>query len=264
MTSTTPPSCAPGSVATIGAGRAGGALTRALRAAGIEVAGPLRRGEPVPACDAVLLCVPDGEIPAAAAALEAPPRFVGHVSGATPLGALDPAGAEAFGMHPLQTLAGGEGPAAFDGAGCAVAGATPAALAVARALAERLGMRPVEIADGGRAAYHAAASVASNFLVTLEDAAERLAAGAGLVPADARALLAPLVRATVDNWAERGPEAALTGPVARGDDATVDRQRAAVAEHAPELSPLFDALVEQTLSLAARRRPTAAPAEAAA
>ncbi len=61
----------------------------------------------------------------------------------------------------------------------------------------------------------------------------------------------PLVRATVENWARLGAERALTGPVARGDDATVARQRAAVAERTPELLPLFDALVKPR---AARRR----------
>ena len=107
-------------------------------------------------------------------------------------------------------------------------------------------MDAVEIVDGDRAAYHAAASIASNFLITLEAAAERLAASAG---ADRR-LLVPLVRATVENWATVGPERALTGPVARGDEGTVARQRAAVAERAPDLLPLFDALVQATRELA--------------
>ncbi len=86
-------------------------------------------------------------------------------------------------------------------------------------------MAPFEIADEDRAAYHAAASVASNFLVTLEAFAERLAAP----PARTATSLVPLVRATVENWAARGAERALTGPIARGDEATVARQRAAVA-----------------------------------
>jgi predicted short-subunit dehydrogenase-like oxidoreductase (DUF2520 family) len=107
-------------------------------------------------------------------------------------------------------------------------------------------MRPVEIADDDRAAYHAAASIASNLLVTLEAAAERIAVSAG---AD-RELLLPLVRATIENWATLGPERALTGPVARGDEATVARQRAAVADRAPELLPMFDALVDATRTLA--------------
>jgi predicted short-subunit dehydrogenase-like oxidoreductase (DUF2520 family) len=107
-------------------------------------------------------------------------------------------------------------------------------------------MNAVEVADSDRAAYHAAASIASNFLITLEAAAERLAATAGVE----RELLAPLVRATVENWATLGPERALTGPVARGDEATIARQRGAVAERAPDLLPLFDALVDATRALA--------------
>ena len=89
------------------------------------------------------------------------------------------------------------------------------------------------------AAYHAAASIAANFLVTLEGAAERLAATAG-VP---RELLVPLARAALENWAEQGAEQALTGPVARGDEATIARQRAAIEERAPDLLDSFDALV---------------------
>ncbi len=97
-------------------------------------------------------------------------------------------------------------------------------------------MTPFEIDDEGRAAYHAAASTASNFLVTLQAAAEAIARGAGLGREDARALLMPLVRQTVENVAELGPEAALTGPIARGDEATVEAQRAAVEETAPSCS----------------------------
>ena len=93
-----------------------------------------------------------------------------------------------------------------------MAGTTPEALAFATSLAERLGMRPFEIDDEGRAAYHAAASVASNFLVTLEAAAEAIAAGAGLGREDARELLMPLVRQTVENLAELGPERGAHGP----------------------------------------------------
>src|SRR5436190_247622 len=81
-----------------------------------------------------------------------------------------------------------------------------------------LGMRPFELDDSRRAAYHAAASIASNFLVTLEAAAESMASSAGIAPEEARALLGPLVRSTVENWIALGPEGALTGPVARGDE----------------------------------------------
>jgi predicted short-subunit dehydrogenase-like oxidoreductase (DUF2520 family) len=249
MSATTPQGHASPSVAIVGAGRLGGALARSLTAAGVTVEGPLGRGV-APTSEVVLLCVPDAEI-ATAAGHATTARFVGHVSGATPLTALDAAGGDSFGLHPLQTFAGGEGPEAFQGAGCAIAGTTPEALGVARELAARLGMTPIEISDAERAAYHASASIASNFLVTLQAAAEELAAGAGIAPADARALLGPLVRSTVDNWVERGPRDALTGPVARGDRATVARQRDAVERHAPPLLSLFDELVACTEALAA-------------
>jgi predicted short-subunit dehydrogenase-like oxidoreductase (DUF2520 family) len=236
-------------VGVVGAGRLGSALARGLRDAGWEVDGPVGR-DTVPRGQAIVLCVPDAEIPAAAEVVAAAAPFVGHTSGATPLSALAPAGVEAFGLHPLQTFTGAEGREAFAGAGCAVAGSSPAALERAQALARALGMRAFAIDDHGRAAYHAAASMASNFLVTLQAGAERLAGEAGLAPPEARALLAPLVSRTVDNWAELGPERALTGPVARGDEATVARQRAAVADAAPELLELYDALVAQTRVLA--------------
>jgi predicted short-subunit dehydrogenase-like oxidoreductase (DUF2520 family) len=223
----------------VGAGRMGIALSAALRAAGLNVTGPLARGARCPHdADCVLLCVPDAEIGNAARDVTVGP-LVGHVSGATTLALLAPH--ESFSMHPLMTV-----PARFEGAAAAVAGSTERALVTARALAEALGMRPFEIHDDDRAAYHAAAAIASNYLVALEDAAERLLATTGAP----RAALIPLVRATVENWARDGA-AALTGPVARGDEATVARQRAAVAERTPELLNLFDALTEQTRELVA-------------
>jgi predicted short-subunit dehydrogenase-like oxidoreductase (DUF2520 family) len=237
------------SIALVGAGRLGTALAAALRHAGLPVDGPFGRGAS-PRADVVLLCVPDGEIAAAAAAIT-PGPLVGHCSGATGLAPL--AAHEGFGLHPLMTVPDGAPPSAFEGAGCAVAGTTARALETAEALAARLGMRPTRISEEDRAAYHAAASIASNFLVTLEGAAERLAATAGVD----RALLAPLVRATVENWARLGAEQALTGPIARGDEETVARQREAVEERAPDLLPLFDALVDATRTLAA---PHGAPA----
>jgi predicted short-subunit dehydrogenase-like oxidoreductase (DUF2520 family) len=215
----------------------GSALATALRAAGLEVTGPLGRGERCPAdADCVLLCVPDGEIGNAARDVTAGP-LVAHVSGATTLAPLAPH--EAFSLHPLMTV-----PARFEGASAAVAGTTDRALDTARSLAAALGMHAFEIADEDRAAYHAAASMASNYLVALEDAAERLLATTGAQ----RSALVPLVRATVENWARDGANA-LTGPVTRGDEQTVARQRAAVEERAPELLELFDALTESTREL---------------
>lgn len=215
----------------------GRALVAALRAAGVTVDGPLSRGASGAGADVVILAVPDAQI-AAAAALVAPGPVVGHCSGATGLEVL--AGHEGFGLHPLMTVTGER--SSLAGAACAIAGTSDRALAHARELALTLGMVPVLVADEDRAAYHAAASVASNFLVTVQAFAERLAASAGVD----RAHLEPLVRATVENWAAIGPDRALTGPVARGDHVTVARQRAAVAERAPEMVALFDALVAAT------------------
>jgi predicted short-subunit dehydrogenase-like oxidoreductase (DUF2520 family) len=245
-TSDTPPGRR---LSVVGRGRLGTALSAALSAAGYRVDGPLGRGANGAGADAVLLCVPDGELANAASMLVAGP-LVGHCSGATGLDVLIPH--EAFSLHPLMTVT--PTGARFAGAGAAIAGSSPRAVAFAAELAARLDMNPIEVRDEDRAAYHAAASIASNFLVTLEAAAERLATTAG---AD-RSLLVPLVRATVENWARLGPERALTGPVARGDETTVARQRAAVQERVPDLLELFDAMVQATRTLA--RAKEAAPA----
>jgi predicted short-subunit dehydrogenase-like oxidoreductase (DUF2520 family) len=223
-------------IAIVGDGRLGRALASALRAPA-----PHGRGYTGAGADVVLLCVPDAQIAAAAAAID-PGPLVGHCSGATGLQVLAPH--EAFGLHPLMTVthAGGD----FAGAGCAVAGTTPRALDLAHRLAAALGMRAVEIAAEDRAAYHAAASMASNFLVALESAAARLAATAGVE----RSMLVPLVRAAVEAWAIEG-DASLTGPIVRGDEATVARHREAIGERTPELLALYDVLADATRTVAA-------------
>jgi predicted short-subunit dehydrogenase-like oxidoreductase (DUF2520 family) len=226
----------------VGRGRMGEALATALAESGIPVRGPFGRGADGVGAAVVVLCVPDREIGAAAAMLR-PGVIVGHVSASAPLDLLAPH--ERFALHPLLSVA---GPGArFAGAFCAIDGSTPRALGTARALGERLGMRVRVIGPTDRALYHAAASAASNFLVTVEWVAERLAEQVGLD----RAALSPLVLATVDNWTATGARRALTGPVVRGDEETVGRQRAAVAESAPDLLPLWDALVAGTRQLAA-------------
>jgi predicted short-subunit dehydrogenase-like oxidoreductase (DUF2520 family) len=245
---TTIPALARLRCAIVGNGRLGRAMASGLREAGLTVEGPLGRGARCPDADVVILAVPDGEIANAAVAVAGRARsgsgpLVGHCSGATTLAPLAPH--EAFSLHPLMTVP-ADGPAQLAGASAAIAGSTPHARGIAHQLALHLGLTPFYVADEDRAAYHAAASIASNFLVTLEAAAERLAASAGVE----RAALVPLVRATVENWASLGPDRALTGPIARGDEDTVARQRDAIAERTPELLPLFDALAEATRTLA--------------
>jgi predicted short-subunit dehydrogenase-like oxidoreductase (DUF2520 family) len=223
-------------IAIVGNGRLGRALASALRAPA-----PHGRGYDGAGADVVLLCVPDAQIAAAAAAI-APGPLVGHCSGATGLDVLGPH--EGFGLHPLMTVtrAGGK----LAGAGCAIAGTTPRALGVARELGSSLGMRPFVIGDEDRVAYHAAASMASNFLVALESAAARVAATAGVE----RTMLVPLVRAAVEGWAIEG-DASLTGPIVRGDEATVARHREAIGERTPDLLALYDAMADATRAVAA-------------
>jgi predicted short-subunit dehydrogenase-like oxidoreductase (DUF2520 family) len=219
-----------------------------MRAAGLDITGPLGRGADGAECDVVLLCVPDAEIATAAHAIS-PGKLVGHTSGATSLAPLAPH--EAFSLHPLLSVA--RSGTQFSGAGCAVSGTTERARQMATELATSVGMRPFAVAEADRPLYHAAASMASNYLVTLESAAEQLAAMAGVD----REHLVPLVRSAVEQWAAVGARDALTGPVARGDADTVARQRTAVSARAPELLPLWDTLTDATRALARSRNTTA-------
>jgi predicted short-subunit dehydrogenase-like oxidoreductase (DUF2520 family) len=242
-------------VAVVGPGRAGRSIAAAASAIGltIRLAG---RADALEACresEVALLCVPDGEIATACAAVAAavpPLRFVGHVSGASTLDVLAPAsdaGAQVFSLHPLQTIP--DAQADLVGAPCAIAGSTADALALARELARRLEMRPFDVPEESRDAYHAAAAMASNLLVALEESAADLLERAG-VDSPSRELFAPLVLRTAANWAERGPDA-LTGPIARGDTATVERHVDALRSLAPELLPVYEALAERAHGLAA-------------
>jgi predicted short-subunit dehydrogenase-like oxidoreductase (DUF2520 family) len=238
----------------VGAGRVGGSIHRALIAAGAD-ARLLGRDESGGGdAEAVLLCVPDGEIESAcrrAVATTPHLRFAGHTSGSRSLSALDSAaaaGVDCFSLHPLQTVP--DGATDLTGAPAAIAGTTPGAVAFAHAIADRCQMVPFDVPEESRAAYHAAAAIASNFLVALEASAEELLEAAGID--DARELLAPLVLRTAANWAERG-EAALTGPIARGDEATVAAHLDAIAAAAPRLLPLYEALAERTREIAACR-----------
>lgn len=241
MTQTFPPT-PPARVLVVGAGRLGTVLARALAEASVVALGPVGRDDALPQADIALLAVPDAQIAHAARRARMHAPLVGHLSGATPLTDVD------FGLHPLQTFTGNEAPDVFHGLGVAVSACTPHSLAIAIGLARTLGAEPFEIDDAHRAEYHAAASFASNFVLTVLDAAERLGRDAGLD----RVHLAPLVRRTVENWVAEGAAPALTGPIARGDTATVERQRAAAS--AAGLGSLFDALVDATRELAAASR----------
>ena len=240
-------------LAIVGRGRVGGSLAGAALRAGLDfvLAGRDDALEECRNCEAALLCVPDDQIAGACRSLTetTPPlRFVGHVSGATGLDALAAAGARGaatFSLHPLQSVP--DSGADLAGVPCAVAGSNAEAERLARDLAARLEMRAFSVPEEARAAYHAAASIASNFLVALEQSAVSVLQAAGI--ANARELLSPLVLRTAANWSERGGRA-LTGPIARGDEATIARHREALRELTPELLPLYEALAARTARLA--------------
>jgi predicted short-subunit dehydrogenase-like oxidoreductase (DUF2520 family) len=228
-------------IAVIGRGRLGSVLAPAL-----DAEPPLARGERIaPGTDVVILAVPDAALAPLAAELT-PGPLVGHCSGALSLDVLAPH-VERFSLHPLMSLTADSGPQQLIGAGAAIAGSSPRALVIAGELAARAGLEPFRLADEDRALYHAAASIASNFLVALESIADRLFSSVGVEHRHT----ATLARASLENWATLGGERALTGPIARGDSATVARQRDALAARAPDLLGLFDALADATVSLGA-------------
>jgi predicted short-subunit dehydrogenase-like oxidoreductase (DUF2520 family) len=220
-----------GAVHVIGTGRAGGAIRARLLERGLTVTDG-RVAEP--GAELVLLCVPDAVIAAVAGTVPVGP-WVAHVSGATRLTALDPH-RRRFSVHPLQTLTRSRGAEQLDGAWAAIGAETDDARGRASWLAETLGLRPFPVAEADRTLYHAAAVIGGNFLVTLHQVATRLLEQVGAPPE----AIVPLMRRTIENGFD------LTGPIARGDWATVEAHLAALLERDPDLVPLYRALTEAT------------------
>jgi predicted short-subunit dehydrogenase-like oxidoreductase (DUF2520 family) len=212
-------------VQVIGSGRVGSAVSARLTELGVAVE---EDGE------LVLLCVPDRAISEVAREIESGP-WIAHVSGATPLAALDPH-ERRFSIHPLQTFTRTRGAEQLDGAWAAVTADSDEGRERGFSLARVLGLQPFELADDARPLYHAGAAVASNYLVTLHEVAAELFHAAG-APAEA---LVPLMRRTIENGFE------LTGPIERGDWETVEAHRRAIRAARPELEPLYDVLTEVT------------------
>jgi predicted short-subunit dehydrogenase-like oxidoreductase (DUF2520 family) len=213
-------------------GRVGSTVSARLAERGVDLAA----SEP----DLVLLCVPDRAIPEVAAGTPVGP-WIAHVSGATPLAALDPH-VRRFGLHPLQSFSRELGPEQLDGVWGAVTSEDADGRAAGHALAALLGVRPFDLDDAQRATYHAGAAIASNYLVTLRAAARSLLESAG-APPDA---LDPLIRGVMDTGYE------LTGAIARGDWETVERHLAAVRAARPELEELYVVLAAETARVAGR------------
>ncbi|ARA93557.1 NADP oxidoreductase [Rhodothermaceae bacterium RA] len=267
-------------VALVGAGRLGSALARRLHAAGYPVAAVASRTEAAARALAALLpgaevlrpgaalpeavrlvfcCVPDEALPSVArhlASLEHPwaATVVAHTSGALTAGVLAPLverGAAAMSFHPVQAFPPSADPSVFEGIVIGLEGAARA-VALGREVARDLGARPVELAATDKARYHLAASVASNFFVTLMALAGEVLGSIGLSRSESAALLRPLVEGTWHNLREGLPEDVLTGPIVRGDAATIERHVQALAEHLPHLLPVYAALATETVRVAVR------------
>jgi predicted short-subunit dehydrogenase-like oxidoreductase (DUF2520 family) len=226
----------------VGRGRAGRSLARALRSIrwDVDLVGHEQAATATTAVDLVVLAVADEFVAQTALAVEpVDSTVVAHMAGSLGLDALNPHQRRAS-LHPLVALPNEELGAQrlLDGAWFAVAG-DPLVTSVATAL----GGHPFAVQDEDRAAYHAAAVIASNHLVALLAQAERVGAIAG-VPLEA---YLGLVHATVDNIATLGPRAALTGPAARGDDATIERHLDALPE---DERALYEILSEECRRLA--------------
>jgi predicted short-subunit dehydrogenase-like oxidoreductase (DUF2520 family) len=186
----------------------------------------------------VFLTVPDGavasvanQLAGAAAAIPRSVAFV-HLSGALGLSSLDslrlrhPVGS----FHPLQSFPEPRPPAAFRGIVVAVDATTMSLRRRLGALARDIGARPRRVDDSQRALYHAAAVFASNYLVALLGEAVGLLEMAGWSETEATAALVRLSEGVLVSVARRGPTAALTGPIRRGDVETVQRHLVALAE----------------------------------
>ena len=234
-------------VGLIGPGRAGIGVALALARAGYEVLLHGRRRIRVPAplrltvgddeeapawlsqVGVVVLAVTDDAIRPLAASLASSgainaAHVVLHLSGVQGREALQPlSGSRAAlgSLHPLQTIADSRrAPRRLRGSWAAVEG-TPRALAAAGRLARAMGMRPFRVRSEAKALYHTSAVFASNYFTVVEAVAQRLLGKAGLSERQAWAALLPLVQGTLENMAATGPLGALTGPVSRGDVATV-------------------------------------------
>jgi len=278
------------SVSFIGAGRVGSSLARALSTRGYEVnvlvRRSLARAEKTVArvgagrasadvaeateADIVFLTVPDSAIEqvcndVAARDLWQPRHTVVHCSGALNLQVLRAAadrGSAVLSLHPMQsvadTLSGAESMIGsyFGLEGCG------RGLIVGEQLVQALSGRALHIAPGGKAAYHAAAVMVSNYLVALMDVASDLFVQAGLPREDAVAALLPLAKGTLANIEQQGIPTALTGPVERGDVTTVASHMRILDEN-PELREIYSLLGRRTIHLA-KKKGSASDSELAA
>jgi len=236
-------------------------------AAVVATAGELP--EVVSRADVIILCVRDERISQVSERLRRETRLrdhqiLLHTSGAHAaaevLGAARAAAGAIGTMHPLVSFA---DPGLFAGGLRDIAFGVegdPAARAAARFLVGKLGGRALDLAAADLPLYHAAAVLASNYVVALGDLARGLFIEAGVSPEDALAALVPLMNSVVQNLARVGLPGALTGPVERGDVSTVERHLEALERRAPDLAPLYRSLGREVLRIARGKSPLEAEA----
>ena len=265
-------------VSVVGAGRVGTALAVLLRRAGHRVTAVSGRAatrgraaqhlpdvpfleleDAAAAGQVVLIGVPDDLIEFVVRRIAEsggfwPGQWVAHLSGATPLAALDAAreaGGRRLSIHPLQSVPDVLAALArIPGSTVAITADDEEGLALGERLAGDLGGEPFRLADESRSVYHAAAVFASNYLVTVSGTAAALFGAAG-VPNPVEAMV-PLQRGTLENVERLGPAHALTGPALRGDAGTIERNLEAIREHAPEAIAAYVVMCRAALDLAVR------------
>ena len=247
------------SIAIIGVGRLGTALARRLSEAGYKVSKINSRGSPRPkrlSADVLWFCVPDAEIAAVARSsskIEWERKFAFHSSGVLTSDVLDPlrrAGASVASVHPLMTFVNGSVPK-LAGVPFAIEG-DPSAVRAARAIVRDLGGRPVGISKRDKVAYHAFATMICPLMVSLLAASERSAALAGISAGDSRHRLLPIVRQTLHNYEKLGPAGAFSGPIVRGDTATI-RAHLTVLTRVPVAKRVYAGLAQAALKFLPNR-----------
>lgn len=229
----------------VGPGRAGWSMHRALEACGWTNTGVFGRGDDVSGAaqqaDVCILAVPDRNISSVADQIHPGDAVVIHLSGATPVAALDPHRSAA--LHPLASLAEPVSGAQTLASTFYAVGGDP----IAEVIADELSGKWFRIDDSDRPLYHAAAAVASNHFVALLGQVDRISREIG-VPFEA---FLPLVQSSLENVIDLGPTKALTGPAARGDHETIEAHLEALGERLPEEVSAYQALVEQARRLVA-------------
>ncbi len=273
----------------IGPGKVGSAIARRLHEAGYQVTAVVARAQQkaVESCefigccpqvaatdlrraasaDIILFTVPDNAIIPLATQLRQqasllPEQVLVHCSGLHPAAILTtekPAQPEVLSLHPLLAFADRQHAyTALSGCPCALEG-TPRALKTGQELVTALCGKAFMINAQDKVLYHTAASMTSNFSVTLFACAQQLLEKCGIPAHDSIDLLGPLLKATVTNILALGPKAALTGPIVRGDDGTVSRHLEGLSASCPELLDLYLSAAHQTLQLALSADPAKGP-----